>query len=389
MKVLIAAIHHWYSPFQVGTHAIAREFLRRGWDVAYVSAPLTPLHRFKPQDRDLVRRRQNHYAGGEYENGGKLWHYVPYALAAPDNRPLLSNAFLLRKWFRLSCPDLLHLVCERGFGSVELLFLDSLYQSFWLDHLDYARSAFRMADNNAGFSGYSSACRHVESRIAQKVDRVFISAEKLRTTAETMKARAVELLPNGVNLERFAGPLPNRPEEYRTIPGPIAVYVGAFGPWFDFELLGLMAARLSFVSFVLIGPENTRIRELATRHPNVHPLGIKPAAEVPAYLRHADAGIIPFNAREHPELVNSINPLKLYEYAASGLPIVSTDWEELHRLPLEFHRCVDAQGFSEALASLVRNKSRAPAHNAQVLRELDWSHQLAGLFAWAGEAVAQ
>jgi hypothetical protein len=34
----------------------------------------------------------------------------------------------------------------------------------------------------------------------------------------------------------------------------------------------------------------------------------------------------------HAELVNSINPLKLYEYMACGLPTVSVSWEELRRI---------------------------------------------------------
>ena len=57
-----------------------------------------------------------------------------------------------------------------------------------------------------------------------------------------------------------------------------------------------------------------------------------PHRDLPAYLWNADVGIIPFDAVSHAALVNSINPLKLYEYMACGLPVVSVAWEELRRI---------------------------------------------------------
>jgi glycosyltransferase involved in cell wall biosynthesis len=56
-------------------------------------------------------------------------------------------------------------------------------------------------------------------------------------------------------------------------------------------------------------------------------LGRKSFNLIPSYISNCDIGIITFNAN-HP-VVNTINPIKLYEYMACGLPVVSTNWKEL------------------------------------------------------------
>ncbi len=55
--------------------------------------------------------------------------------------------------------------------------------------------------------------------------------------------------------------------------------------------------------------------------PNIHLLGTRPYAQLPAVLRAADAGLIPY-ARN--ALTESVFPMKVYEYLAAGLPVVAT-----------------------------------------------------------------
>ena len=57
------------------------------------------------------------------------------------------------------------------------------------------------------------------------------------------------------------------------------------------------------------------------REPNVHLLGPRAHAELPAVLRGADVGLIPYAVSE---LTASIFPMKVYEYLAAGLPVVAT-----------------------------------------------------------------
>jgi len=90
-------------------------------------------------------------------------------------------------------------------------------------------------------------------------------------------------------------------------------------------------AHLSEVSFVFVGPDH-RARKMLKPAKNLFILGPRPYDELPGYLQHANVGLIPFDAVNHRNLVRSIHPLKLYEYLASGLPVVAVEWEELQNL---------------------------------------------------------
>ena len=95
--------------------------------------------------------------------------------------------------------------------------------------------------------------------------------------------------------------------------------------------VGGLVAHLPEVSFVLVGPDD-RARNMLRPAKNLFLLGARPYGQLPGYLQHAAVGLIPFDVVNHRDLVRSIHPLKLYEYLASGLPVVAVEWEELHHL---------------------------------------------------------
>ncbi len=60
--------------------------------------------------------------------------------------------------------------------------------------------------------------------------------------------------------------------------------------------------------------------------PNMHFLGRRPYADLPAYCKGLDVGLIPFKIND---LTRAVNPIKLREYLAAGLPVVSTPLPEV------------------------------------------------------------
>jgi len=101
--------------------------------------------------------------------------------------------------------------------------------------------------------------------------------------------------------------------------------------WFDWELLNFSVTHLPEVSFVLVGPDD-RARKMLKPAKNLFVLGARPYEQLPGYLQYAAVGLIPFDAVNYRDLVRSIHPLKLYEYLASGLPVVAVEWDELLNL---------------------------------------------------------
>jgi glycosyltransferase involved in cell wall biosynthesis len=89
-----------------------------------------------------------------------------------------------------------------------------------------------------------------------------------------------------------------------------------------------LAEHFSHGSLVLVGKATTDVSALL-RLPNVHVLGRKPYASLPAYCKGFDVALNPFRINE---LTLNANPLKVREYLAAGLPVVSTAIPEVMKL---------------------------------------------------------
>ncbi len=143
--------------------------------------------------------------------------------------------------------------------------------------------------------------------------------------------------------------------------------------WFDADLVNALTDELPEVDFVLIGPEKEIRPKLQTRK-NLYLLGRRPFEELSKYLHHADVGIIPFNRTKHPNLVNAINPLKLYEYTACGLPVVATRWDELEQIHPPATLCDSPQEFISAVEQTLAQPND-PQSQIAFASQFDWQKQ--------------
>lgn len=163
------------------------------------------------------------------------------------------------------------------------------------------------------------------------------SAHLVTATAHSLCERAkqharseVFLLPNGCDYEHFKqaqAPL------FGTIPfpadKPVIGYIGAIAPWLDWSLIHTMVHFLPQYEFVLIGPLLLQSGVSVTGS-NMHYLGHKNYETLPQYLSRFDYCLIPFKLTE---MTQGVNPVKFWEYLASGKPILSTPLPEI---PPEF-----------------------------------------------------
>ena len=102
----------------------------------------------------------------------------------------------------------------------------------------------------------------------------------------------------------------------------------------------------------------------------MHYLGWVPYSELPRYARYFDVGLISF---ERSRLTEAINPLKLMEYFALGLPVLATRIPELETIPGPLRLADSHLDFRAGLEEILADTNGfSPAEAVAVARENTW-----------------
>jgi glycosyltransferase involved in cell wall biosynthesis len=196
-----------------------------------------------------------------------------------------------------------------------------------VDVLDPSTVVYHCVDDIAAQKGVDAdSFRAAEQRFAARADLVMASAPAL---AERLRSIASKVLdaPNVADTRLFATALEPGPvdPELDALDHPRIVFHGAVvATKLDVELLVELARLRRDWTVALVGPKglgdpSSDVGALE-REPNIRLLGQRAHHELPAVLRGCDAAIIPYALNA---LTRSIFPMKVYEYLAAGLPVVS------------------------------------------------------------------
>ncbi len=187
-------------------------------------------------------------------------------------------------------------------------------------------------DDFTAFSGAGTpALAAIEEQLLHRADLVVVSSQSLLQNKSRHNSKTV-LLRHGVQYDLFRkalDPSTRVPRDVARLPAPIIGYFGLLDDdWIDVDLLDQIAQRFAGGSVVLLGDVMMDLSRLE-RHGNVHLLGRRPHEELPGYCKAFDVAInvLPLNA-----VTLSASPLKVREYLAAGLPVVSTRIPEVEIL---------------------------------------------------------
>ncbi|MDY0169842.1 MAG: glycosyltransferase [Thermoguttaceae bacterium] len=202
--------------------------------------------------------------------------------------------------------------------------------AYLLDRFGQPRVVYYCVDEHSQFTGYDAAqVLRDEEALCRRADLVVTTSGPLYESRKAWNPNTI-LVPHGVDYDHFARALADdlpEPADLSAIPRPRLGFFGLLRDWVDLDLLAEVARRRPDWHVVLLGGSTV---DLAAYRPiaNMHFLGPKPYADLPAYCRGFDVGLIPFKLNA---LTRAVNPIKLREYLAAGLPVVSTPLPEVER----------------------------------------------------------
>jgi glycosyltransferase involved in cell wall biosynthesis len=217
-------------------------------------------------------------------------------------------------------------------------------------------AVYYCVDEFSEFSGYDGALiRRLERELIRKSDIVLTSAEGLYEARRRLHPRTC-LIRHGVDVDHFAKALMGEtriPDLLTELPRPVIGFFGLISGWFDMDLMRELAELRPDWSFVLMGAAERDVSALE-RRPNVHLTGRVSYDDLPGYCRGFDVAVIPFVVNE---LTRHVNPIKLREYLAAGLPVVSTPLPEVRAYEPHVRVADSAETFAAACQEAVASDS--------------------------------
>lgn len=340
-------------------HELCSELARRGWEVVFVDPPANIA-------------RTGHLpvpAGGPLPEGLKVLSpppYLPYGvLGRFGHRVVAFNAeryaaFLGRK---------LH-------ETLPGRSVDLLLNSFMPVHgykvqarIAPRVSVYHRSDELRQFPGWKPTYSTLEALVASEADLVMCVSERVREGIRDVRPDAV-VIPNGVDTEPFdTQPTPD--PELAGLSRPISVMVGVFDRRVDPALLD---AAGSVSNLVLVGRmEGTRVPAGA------HLLGPVPHGRIPAILAAADVGLVCYR----PGWAGDV--LKIYEYLAAGLPVVSSHRPETGSVRGEVVVASEPESFADAVRQAVAERTAEGDIVRRAVAEANsWSQRVDRLLELSG-----
>jgi UDP-galactopyranose mutase len=196
-------------------------------------------------------------------------------------------------------------------------------------HLTPCAIVYDCMDELSGFAGAPPGLREREAELLMRADLVTTGGHTLYESKRHLHPN-VHAFPSSVDVEHFGRAREWQPDpaDQARIPHPRLGFFGVIDERMDLDLLrGIAAARPEW-HLVILGPVVKISEAQLPRAENLHYLGAKSYAELPAYIAGWDVALLPF---AHNDATRFISPTKTPEYLAAGRPVVSTSIRDVVR----------------------------------------------------------
>ena len=294
----------WNFVFQRPQHLMCR--FAREMDVIFWEEPVE----IGPRETAYLQVR-------EADNAANVRVVVPHMpQGMPDDAREAALARLLEA----------HLSSVRG--SLIAWYYTPMMLTFSRD-IDADLTVFDAMDELSKFKFAPAHLLELEQELIDRADIVFTGGSSLYE-AKKDRHTNVHCFPSSVDRAHFAKARAELfdPADQEDLPLPRLGFYGVIDERFDTALLDEVARMRPNWQFVMVGPVVKISEDELPRRPNIHYLGAKTYAQLPAYLSGWDVALMPFAMNESTQF---ISPTKTPEYLAGGKPVVSTPIRDVIR----------------------------------------------------------
>ena len=379
--IVIVALQSW--DFEIGSNArnIAREFARQN-RVIYVNPPLDRITRYRKKNDERTQRflkviNKKESALKEVENN--IWNLTPGFVAESINfipTPFVYDTINFRnnKSFARSIDAAMK---ELNFRDI-IVFNDNLmFGGLYLKQLlKPSTYAYYIRDYLIVQPYFAKHGRRLEPKIIESSDVIVANSTYLQEYAAQYNPKSF-YVGQGCEVEMFDNSLVNeKPHDLTNIPSPLIGYVGNLtSQRLDIPLLVEIAKRKPEWSIVLVGPEDELFRTSQLHEiKNVHFLGKKKPAELPAYVKYFDVCM-------NPQAINQLTignyPRKIDEYLAMGKPTVASNTKAMEIFKNECYLASTPDEYLLEIASaLSENDAALRQRRIDVARSHTWENSV-------------
>ena len=344
MDILLLSTADWDNPYWTNKQHVAQELARLGHRILYVESLGLRRPTATGKDAKRIVKRLRKVVTAPRQVRPNLWVYSPLVLPAHDS-PTVQRINRRLLWAQIG--HWLHKLKIKP----ALLWTYMPLTPILLDTSRFPRTVYHNVDDISAQPGMPrAAIQTAEQALLVQADIIFTTAPALQD--KSLKANPnSHYLPNVADFDHFSKallPETQVPADLAAIPSPRVGFVGAISGYkMDFPLLRAVALARPSVSFVLIGEvgegDPTTNADALRGLPNVHLIGARAYADLPAYLKGFDAAMLPQRLNEY---TASMFPMKFFEYLAAGLPVISTELPALAGFDGVARFATDAESFA-------------------------------------------
>lgn len=326
--IIIVGLQPWDTEIGSNCKNIALEFSKHN-RVLYVNSPLDRITLIRKK-HDLAIRKRIDILRGKSDNleqvQDNLWVYYPDSIIESINWIKIYFLFdVLNKYNnRIFSSSILRAVKRLNFQQFILFNDNDIFRSFYLkDYLKPLVSVYYSRDYLLGVDYWKHHGERLEPKLMRRSDVCVANSTYLADLCRRFNPHSY-YVGQGCEVDIFLNadqyPIP---EDINAIPKPIVGYIGVLQTLrLDIQIIEYLARARPNWSIVLIGPEgeefkNSRLHSIN----NIHFLGSKQPAQLPAYVKS-------FTVCINPQIVNEVTignyPRKIDEYLAVGKPVVAT-----------------------------------------------------------------